>query len=125
MTKNAARKTIRLGEIAHARSGDKGSSATLAVFPYTDAGYRYLAEYLTGDALMAFFKPMGCDGVQRYEVPKLNTLNFVLSNVLAGGGSRSLRIDAQGKAIGQIALEVLLEIPEETFVQCVSGKGNG
>ncbi len=113
-------RTIRLGDIAHARSGDKGASATLGVFARTAAGYGYLAEHLTEDVLARYFQPMGCDAVERYEVPKLHTLNFVLVNVLAGGGSRSLRIDAQGKALGQIALEMLLEIPEDIFAGCVA-----
>lgn len=112
--------TIRLGDIAYARSGDKGASATLGVFARTATGYHYLVEHLTEDVISRYFQPMGCDSVERYEVPKLHTLNFVLVNVLAGGGSRSLRIDAQGKALGQIVLEMLLEIPEDVFAQCVA-----
>jgi hypothetical protein len=123
MTETTTVLTVRLGQIAHARSGDKGSNATLGIFAYTGAGYRYLAEHLTGDVLMAYFAPMGCDGVERFEVPKLNALNFVLSNVLTGGGSRSLRIDAQGKAIGQIALELPLEIPKELREFCAPTGG--
>lgn len=116
-------RTIRLGDIAHARSGDKGSSATLGVFAYTEAGYWFLSEHLTETVMTAYFRPMGCDSVDRYEVPKLHTLNFVLNEILTGGGSRSLRIDAQGKAIGQIALEMTLEISDEILPQCVPAKG--
>ncbi|GMV93843.1 MAG: hypothetical protein AMXMBFR82_36210 [Candidatus Hydrogenedentota bacterium] len=116
-------RTIRLGDIAHARSGDKGSSATLGVFAYTETGYRFLSEHLTEPVMAAYFRPMGCDSVERYEVPKLQTLNFVLYEILTGGGSRSLRIDAQGKAIGQIALEMTLEISDEILTRCVPAKG--
>jgi hypothetical protein len=66
---------------------------------------------------------MGCDGVDRYEVPNLHALSFVLRNVLLGGGSRSLRIDAQGKALGQIALEMKLEIPSDVLAESVPAKG--
>jgi hypothetical protein len=115
--------TVRLGEIAHARSGDKGSSATLGIFAYTAAGYEYLAEHLTAAVLSTYFQPMGCDGVDRYEVPNLHAINFVLRNVLLEGGSRSLRIDAQGKALGQIALEMTLQIPSDILAESVPAKG--
>lgn len=104
--------TIRLGEIAHARSGDKGAAATLGIFAYTKSGYGFLHAYLTAERVESFFKPMGAQKVKRYEVPNLNTLNFVLPEVLAGGGSRSLRVDAQGKAVGQVALEMPIQIDE-------------
>ena len=109
---------IRLGEIAYARSGDKGSGATLGVIAYTARGYEILRERLSADAMEAYFKPMGCAGVKRYEVPKLHVLNFVLPEVLAGGGSRSLRIDAQGKAVGQVALEMIVEVPDSEVGAC-------
>jgi hypothetical protein len=109
---------VRLGEIAYARSGDKGSGATLGIIAYTSRGYDVLRETLTATAMETYFKPMGCVGVKRYEVPDLHVLNFVLPEVLAGGGSRSLRIDAQGKAVGQVALEMLVEIPDKLIGKC-------
>jgi hypothetical protein len=111
---------VRLGEIAYARSGDKGSSATLGVCAYTREGFEFLREHLTAECVESFFKPMGCAGVKRWELPNLLAFSFVLSDVLAGGGSRSLRVDAQGKAIGQIALEMMIEIPSERFPSCVN-----
>lgn len=109
---------VRLGEIAYARSGDKGSGATLGIIAYTSQGYEVLREALTASAMEAYFKPMGALGVKRYEVPNLHVLNFVLPEVLAGGGSRSLRIDAQGKAVGQVALEMTIEIPGGSVADC-------
>lgn len=109
---------VRLGEIAYARSGDKGSGATLGIIAYTSQGYEVLREALTASAMEAYFKPMGALGVKRYEVPNLHVLNFVLPEVLAGGGSRSLRIDAQGKAVGQVALEMTIEIPDDSVADC-------
>ncbi len=111
-------KIVRLGEIAYARSGDKGAAATLGIFAYTKDGYEILRAVLTAERVENFFKPMGCATVKRYEVPNLNTLNFVLPEVLAGGGSRSLRVDAQGKAVGQVALEMMVEIGEDKLAAC-------
>jgi hypothetical protein len=59
---------------------------------------------------------MGVGSVARYELPNLNALNFVLTDVLAGGGSRSLRIDAQGKTLGAAILEMPLDVPAELIV---------
>lgn len=109
---------IRLGEIAHARSGDKGSGATLGIIAYTKQGYDVLRDTLTAAAMEAYFKPMGAVGVKRYEVPNLHVLNFVLPEVLAGGGSRSLRLDAQGKAVGQVALEMTIDVPANRVDAC-------
>jgi hypothetical protein len=102
---------IPLREIAFARSGDKGSSANIAVFGRTPAAYRWLRDHLTEGAVEAYFRPLGVGRVTRYDVPNLEALNFVLADVLAGGGSRSLRIDAQGKALGTALLELPVDFP--------------
>ena len=87
---------------------------------------RVLRECLTAEAVEAFFKPLGCGAVKRYELPNLIALNFVLPEVLAGGGSRSLRVDAQGKTLGQAALEMSLDVPEHLLPQCrPPGRGAG
>ncbi|MCC6795827.1 MAG: hypothetical protein IT366_11985 [Candidatus Hydrogenedentes bacterium] len=109
---------IRLGDIAYARSGDKGSGATLGIIAYTAQGYEVLRDHLTADVMETYFEPMGAVSVKRYEVPNLHVLNFVMPEVLAGGGSRSLRIDAQGKAVGQVALEMPIEVPGHLIQQC-------
>ena len=93
-----------LRAIAYARSGDKGSSANIAVFGRTPANYAWLKQHLTAAQVEAWFKPLGVGAVVRYDVPNLEALNFVLPGVLAGGGSCSLRIDAQGKTLGQALL---------------------
>lgn len=104
-------KTLR--SIAYARSGDKGSSANIAVFGRTPSDYAWLREHLTAEQVEAWFKPLGTGPVVRYEVPNLEALNFVLPGVLAGGGSCSLRIDAQGKTLGQALLAMPLELLPE------------
>ncbi len=99
---------VRLGEFAFARSGDKGSGANIAVFANSNRDFDLLLKHLTATRVEEYFKTMGVGEVVRYEVPNLKALNFVLPGVLAGGGSRSLRIDAQGKALGQALLEMEL-----------------
>jgi hypothetical protein len=100
----------RLGEIAFARSGDKGASANIAVFARETGDYDMLCGQLTDVVVKEFFAPLGVRKVTRYEVSNLSALNFVLDGVLAEGGSRSLRIDAQGKTLGQAILEMVLPI---------------
>jgi len=109
---------IRLGEIAHARSGDKGAAANVGVVAYTDAGYEILRGALSAEIVEQFFKPMGVGKVIRYELPNLLAFNFILPGILDRGGSLSLRIDAQGKALGQAILEIELEITPEILDKC-------
>lgn len=109
---------ISLYDIAHARSGDKGSSANVGVIAYTPDGYAYLDRELTAERVENFFKPLGVGEVVRYEMPNIGAFNFLLPGILAGGGSRSLRVDAQGKTLGQALLELPLEIPQDKFERC-------
>ena len=109
---------IHLIEIAYARSGDKGASANIGIIAYTSAGFDFLRDTLTASAVTEFFKPLGVSSVQRYELPNLGALNFVLINVLDGGGSLSLRTDAQGKALGQALLEMQMEISDDLLFLC-------
>jgi hypothetical protein len=102
-----------LHAIAFARSGDKGSSANIAVFARSPAAYAWLREHLTAASVENWFKPLGTGSVVRYEVPNLEALNFVLPSVLAGGGSSSLRIDAQGKTLGQALLAMPVDLAPE------------
>jgi hypothetical protein len=102
---------IQLREIAYARSGDKGDSANIAVFGRSPAAYAWLRDNLTALSVEEFFRPLGVGRVIRYDVPNLEALNFVLPHVLGGGGSRSLRIDAQGKTLGMALLELRVAAP--------------
>ena len=104
--------TITLGDIAHARSGDKGNHANVGVIAYTEAGYEFLRQQLTPERVGDFFAPLGPSRVVRFELPRLWALNFLLYNALAGGASQSLRIDTQGKLLGTSVLE--LELPRPT-----------
>jgi hypothetical protein len=100
--------TITLGQIAHARSGDKGNHANIGVVAYDRAGYEQLAAELTADRVAEFFASLAPSRVERFELPKLWALNFVLYDVLSGGASQSLRIDTQGKLLGTAILEMEL-----------------
>jgi hypothetical protein len=102
---------IALSEIAHGRSGDKGNHANVAVLAYTPAGFAWLRERLTADAVGRYFGPLGPSRVVRYEAPNLLGLNFVLYDVLAGGASRSLRSDTQGKTLALTLLRMRLPRP--------------
>lgn len=98
----------QLKTLAYARSGDKGSSSNIGILAYTQEGYDFLKEFLTAERVNAYFKPLEVLSTTRYELPNLLAFNFVLKGVLKEGGSRSLRFDSQGKALGQALLEMEL-----------------
>jgi hypothetical protein len=101
--------TIRLGDVAHARSGDKGNHANVGVVAYTAAAYEFLSRELTADRVAEFFAALEPTNVVRYELPGIRAFNFLLYDALAGGASRSLRIDSQGKTLGPAILQ--MELP--------------
>lgn len=103
--------SIRLSRIAHARSGDKGNHANIGVIAYAPAGYEYLRDVLTAEAVHEYFRGLGATRVERYEMPRVGALNFVLFDALAGGASRSLRIDTQGKLLATAMSELELPMP--------------
>lgn len=115
---------VSLSTIAHARSGDKGASSNIGVIAYTQKGYDFLLQYLDEEKVAHFFYAIKPNKVKRYELPNLLAFNFVLEGVLDGGGSRSLRIDAQGKALGQAILEMPLIIPQEIYEGIIQEKSN-
>ena len=104
--------TIRLGEIAHTRSGDKGNHANVGVIAYTPAGYEFLGRVLTEARVAGYFLSLRPGRVQRFELPGILAYNFLLDDILAGGASRSLRIDSQGKTLGVAILEMKLPAPD-------------
>jgi hypothetical protein len=103
--------SIPLSTIAHGRSGDKGNHANVAVIAYTPAGFAWLREHLTAEVVARYFAPLGPSKVVRYEAANLLAVNFVLHDVLAGGASRSLRIDTQGKTLALVLLQMEIEPP--------------
>ncbi len=101
-----------LSEIAHGRSGDKGDHANVAVIAYTEAGFAWLRDNLTAERVAAYFAPLGPSSVERYEAANVLAFNFVLRGVLAGGASRSLRSDTQGKTLALALLRMPVEIAD-------------
>ena len=105
-------KKIRLSEIAHARSGDKGDASNVGIVAYSHDGYEWLRQHLTPARVKQHFHAIGKGAVERYEVPNLLALNFILHDSLGGGGSESLKTDAQGKTHGLGLLQMEIEIPD-------------
>lgn len=104
-----------LRHFAYARSGDKGSHANIGIIAYTPRGYDFLTTTLTSERVVAFLQHLPIERCLRYELPKLWAFNFLLLSVLEGGGSCSLRIDGQGKALGQALLYLPLDVSEELY----------
>jgi hypothetical protein len=101
---------MRLRELAHARTGDKGDTSQISVIAYDEGDYAYLAEYVTAERVGAHFSAVVRGDVVRYELPGLGALNFVMDRALAGGVTRSLALDAHGKCLSSLLLE--LEVPD-------------
>lgn len=105
-------KKIRLIDIAHGRSGDKGDAANIGIIAYDKSGYEIISKYLTADLVKQHFEGICFGKVERYELPNLLALNFVLHNTLGGGGTVSLKLDAQGKTLAAALLRLELNIPD-------------
>jgi hypothetical protein len=103
---------VRLLDIAHARSGDKGDMANIGVIALKAEWYAILDRYLTVDVVAEHFAPIIAGRVERYELPNLWALNFLLHGALDGGGTRSLKIDAQGKVLSSALLRIVLDVPD-------------
>jgi hypothetical protein len=112
---SANKKTIRVSELASARSGDKGNHANIGVIARNDATYEVLVSRLTAVRVQDYFRDLGVTRVERFELPKVQALNFLLYDALAGGASRSLRIDTQGKLLGTALLDLVLVIDTPDF----------
>jgi hypothetical protein len=103
--------TLRVYDIAHSRSGDKGNTSNVAVIAYDEAGWDRLRRHLTAERVMAAYAHLAKGPIRRYELPNLRALNFVIENALAGGVTRSLRLDPHGKTLSGIVLAI--ELPED------------
>jgi hypothetical protein len=104
---------VPLSTIAHGRSGDKGNHANVAVIAYTEASFTWLREHLTAEVVAKYFEPLGPTRVERFEAANVLGLNFMLYDVLAGGASRSLRTDTQGKTLALALLRMPVDVPTE------------
>jgi hypothetical protein len=103
---------MRLYELAHSRAGDKGDTSDLSVIAYRPQDFEFLREHVTAERVRHHFADIVRGEVERYELPHLSALKFVLHGGLGGGVTRALDLDAHGKSLSSCLLE--LELPEET-----------
>jgi hypothetical protein len=103
---------IRLLDIAHARSGDKGDTANVGVIALEPRWYEVLEQFVTQKRVADHFRGMIDGDVERYELPNLNALNFLLHGALDGGGTLSLKTDAQGKVYSTALLRMVIDVPD-------------
>lgn len=111
LLENNPRGLIRLEQLATARSGDKGNHANIGIVANGSAEFAWLQQHLTATRVAEFFAGLGCSRVERFELPRILAFNFLLHDALAGGASRSLRIDTQGKLLGTAILRLPLPAP--------------
>jgi hypothetical protein len=103
---------VRLLDIAHARSGDKGDTANVGVIALQPRWYDVLDQFVTRGRVAEHFRGMIEGDVERYELPNLNALNFLLHGALDGGGTLSLKTDAQGKVFSTALLRMVIDVPD-------------
>ena len=103
---------VRLLDIAHARSGDKGDTANVGVIANRPEWFPLIARELTQERVAQHFAGMIEGEVDRFELPNLNALNFLLHGALGGGGTLSLKTDAQGKVYSTALLRMMLDVPD-------------
>lgn len=103
---------VRLLDIAHARSGDKGDTANVGLIALRPEWYTVLDRYVTRDAVAKHFEGQITGSVIRFELPNLQALNFLLQGALDGGGTLSLKTDAQGKVYSTALLRLVVDVPD-------------
>lgn len=97
---------MKLKDIAHSRTGDKGEISNISLIPYNIDDYELLKRKVTAEKVKEYFKEICKGEVIRYEIDSINSLNFVLDKTLGGGVTRSLAIDKHGKTLGMALLEM-------------------
>lgn len=103
---------VQLVDIAHARSGDKGDTANVGVIALEPRWYDVLKKFVTRESVTRHFDGLIEGEVERFELPNLNALNFLLHGALDGGGTLSLKTDAQGKVFSTALLRMTIDVPE-------------
>ncbi|MBI3005256.1 MAG: hypothetical protein HYY49_07530 [Ignavibacteriales bacterium] len=104
---------VRLLDICHGRSGDKGDTANIGLIARKKEFYPIIEKYVTAQVVGEYFGQMVLGKVERYELPNLWALNFLLHNALGGGGTKSLKNDAQGKTLAAALLRMQIDIKEK------------
>lgn len=115
-------KTVQLVHLAHARSGDKGDTANVGLIAYDPDHYELLRKEVTAERVKAHFGEMVHGEVERFELPNLGALNFLLHGALGGGGTLSLMNDAQGKVFSTALLRMEISVPD-SVAEGAQGRG--
>jgi len=100
---------IQLKEICHGRSGDKGDAANIGLIAYNKEDYDLIKREVTAEKVKKFFDGICLGKVEKFEMPNINALNFLLHETLGGGGTVSLKLDAQGKTLASALLKMEIE----------------
>jgi hypothetical protein len=100
---------MKLRDLAHARTGDKGNSSNISVIAYDPGDFAFLCEHVTAERVRKFFASTVLGAVERFEMPNIGALNFVMQSALGGGVTRSLALDIHGKSYSSSLLE--MELP--------------
>jgi len=114
---------VRLERIAHARSGDKGDASNVGLIADSPELYELLRAQATAERVKEHFREVCRGPVERFEVPNLRAFNFLLHDSLGGGGTESLKTDAQGKTHAQGLLQMEIEVPEAVLAAHSSNRG--
>lgn len=101
---------MKLREIAHSRTGDKGNTSNISVIAYDPADYPVLEKYVTADAVKRLFSDVVQGDVVRYELPNIGALNFVMFQALGGGVTRTLALDIHGKSLSSALMDFELPV---------------
>jgi hypothetical protein len=112
-----------LYEIAHSRAGDKGDVSNISLIAYDERHYPLLVRHVTAERVRRHFDGIAAGAVERYELPLIGALNFVLHDALAGGVTRSVNLDAHGKSLSSLLLA--MEIPELDAASVEAALSNG
>ena len=102
---------MKLRQLAHSRTGDKGHTSNISLILYDAAHYEHLRAEVTAERVLAHFAEIVRGGVERYELPRIAAFNFVLRQALGGGVTRSLALDAHGKSLGSALLDMDIADP--------------
>jgi hypothetical protein len=106
---------VQLLKLAHARSGDKGDTANIGLIAFSDELYPILVREVTAERVKEHFKGICHGKVERFELPNLGALNFLLHESLGGGGTLSLMTDAQGKTFSTALLRMEIELTDDEY----------
>ena len=104
---------MKLRELAHSRTGDKGNTSNISVIAFDARDFPLLQQQVTAERVKAHFAGVVEGEVVRYELPKIAALNFVMDKTLSGGVTRSLALDAHGKSLSSALLDLEVELPDD------------